>query len=94
MSLTIKAPVWLDVLVSVEPADVLRGLENDDERILSFVCQLLALAESVELRERLLERLGVDLNEHVEGYDARDASYHSKVWNDEEFFPSQEEGED
>lgn len=77
-------------LVHIDPDDVVTGLEQNDELILKFICQVIALAESSELRERLLEQLGVKVtgvNNIVSVGDTvgRSAVYDENAWNDEEW---------
>lgn len=77
----LEAPVHVSVTVHVNPHDVYLGLNSNDEATLNYICQLLALAHSVDLRERLLQRLGV---ERREGQVAR---YDERHWQDDDFLP-------
>lgn len=47
----------LAVTINVDPIDVVDGLYNNDEAILAFLVQVLEIADSSDLRERLAERL-------------------------------------
>ena len=51
------ARVPLEVTASIDPDDVVRGLENNDDGILLFITQLLEHADSVDLREQLAKAL-------------------------------------
>lgn len=50
-----EAKVSLNALI--DPSDILNGLNDNDESVLGFICQLLALSSSVELRDNLINRL-------------------------------------
>lgn len=50
-----EAKVSLNALI--DPSDILNGLNDNDESVLGFICQLLALSGSVELRDNLINRL-------------------------------------
>lgn len=57
-----KKPIGLieaniTLIAPIDPADIVRALNGNDESVLQFICQVLALSESSELRERLTERL-------------------------------------
>lgn len=56
-SALLSVPVVVEVPVGFDAKDVVNNLNNNDEMILTFICQILALSESVELRESLKERL-------------------------------------
>jgi hypothetical protein len=47
----------MSLTVEVDPRDVVKGLGNNDESLLAFISQMLELADSSDLRERLAERL-------------------------------------
>ncbi len=51
------ANVLLTVEAPIDAADIVRGLDNNDEQILIFITQVLEEAESSELRETLAEKL-------------------------------------
>jgi len=90
MSALIESPVCVSVTVHVDPVDVVRGLDNNDDRILTFICQLIALAGSHELRHHLLQRLGVDtptLDQAGRG----SARVDMTEWSDEEFIGDRSE---
>ncbi len=53
----VEADITLNVGVAVSAEDVVLGLDKNDESILRFICETIALSHSVELRERLQERL-------------------------------------
>lgn len=76
----IEASVGVDMTVGIEPSDIARALDGNDDRILSFVCQLIAYTRSANLREQLLGRLGVFI-------DAEGVQYEHKTWDDDEFLP-------
>lgn len=44
------------LVARIDPADIVQAMDND-ELVLQFVCQMLALSHSSELRDRLKERL-------------------------------------
>lgn len=67
---------------SIDAKDIVRGLNDNDEQVLTFICQMVALADSIELRERLIERLGVN----VIGPNG-EAQYNAALWSDEEYLP-------
>lgn len=46
------------LVASIDPEDVVNGLNNNDESLLAFICQMIALSQSSYLRERLTEVLG------------------------------------
>lgn len=75
MSIAIESPLNVTVTINVEPIDVVRGLDHDDSKIITFVCQVLALAGSLELRQQLAERLGA-------------IGMRPEAWDDDEFLPS------
>lgn len=47
----------VDLSAHIDAGDIVRGLENNDESLLTFILQILDMAESSDLRERLAERL-------------------------------------
>lgn len=78
MSDKIEFPVHAKWTIHVDADDVISGLGNDDDSILTFVCQVIARAGSSDLREHLLARLGVFI-------DAEGVRYEPKTWDDDEF---------
>lgn len=87
MSALIESAVSVALTVHVDPLDVSRGLDGNDEKILGFVCQLIAHTHSSDLRDQLLARLGVFI-------DAEGVRYEPNTWDDDEFLPREanEEG--
>lgn len=81
-----EAPVHITVTVHVNPQDVYDGLNSNDEATLNFVCQLVALTHSSDLREQLLQRLGVS---PAHGFHAEGAMavYDERHWQDEDYLP-------
>lgn len=81
-----EAPVHVTVTVHVNPQDVYDGLNSNDEATLNYVCQLVALTHSSDLRWQLLSRLGVDMaalgpdGRGFTGVDIND-------WQDEDYLP-------
>lgn len=73
----VEAPVHVSVTVHVDPHDVYLGLNSNDEAALNYICQLIAVAHSSDLREQLLLRLG-----HSDG-----APYDPKCWQDDDYLP-------
>ncbi len=47
----------VSVEIGLDAEDVVIGLSNNDDQVMVFVMQMLEYADSVELRERLAERL-------------------------------------
>ncbi len=47
----------VELYAAIDAADVVKGLDNNDEAILAFVVEMLLSAESVDLINRLNERL-------------------------------------
>jgi hypothetical protein len=56
MSELISAIVPITTDVPVDATDIIRSFENNDERILLFILQIIDEAGSSELRDRLSER--------------------------------------
>lgn len=58
----------VELSARIDPSDIVTALNNNDDQILTFICQTLALAHSSDLRERLKERLtdGWSDEEYVE----------------------------
>ena len=47
----------VSLVATIAPDDIVVGLNNNDESILAFITEMLDLAESSELEDRLAERL-------------------------------------
>lgn len=47
----------IELAATIDPDDVVRGLNGNDELVLTFICQMLAVSHSSELRENLRARL-------------------------------------
>ncbi len=54
----------IEFIVPVDGHDIVLGLNNNDELILSFIIDMLERADSSELRERLADRLKTWDEEH------------------------------
>lgn len=46
-----------EVLASINADDIIRSLNGNDESILAFITEMLVEADSIEIRERLMDRL-------------------------------------
>ncbi len=55
----------VELVARIDGADVVKGLNNNDEMILAFIIETLESADSLELRERLAERLNSWNEEHA-----------------------------
>jgi hypothetical protein len=76
-----ESPIRVSVTVHADPSDIVDGLNGNDEATLNFICQIIALSHSSDLRLELLERLGIDLKSgHVARYDERH-------WQDDDYLP-------
>lgn len=58
--------------IRIDASDIVSGLEGNDELILQFICQVIALAHSSELRQQLADRLGATIVDDA-------------TWQDEEY---------
>lgn len=54
----------IEFIVPVDGHDIVLGLKNNDELILAFIVEMLEKADSLELRERLVDRLKTWDEEH------------------------------
>jgi hypothetical protein len=77
----VESPVHVSVTVHVDPHDVYLGLNSNDEATLNYICQLIAVAHSSDLREQLLSRLG------IERKDGQLARYNERHWQDDDYLP-------
>lgn len=79
----VEAPVHVSVTVHVDPHDVYLGLNSNDEATLNYICQMIAVTHSSDLREELLARLGVT-------FDAANGDtpcFDPKAWQDDDYLP-------
>ena len=83
MSKPIEFRVNVNVPFDIDARDVVSGLNDNDESILQFICQVIACTHSLELREQLLTRLGVFLCTP----ESEELTYDPNVWDDDEFLP-------
>ena len=60
--------------IPVDAQDIVRALNHNDDSILLFISQMLASAQSSELRLQLIRRLGGEMVDESQ-------------WNDEEWLP-------
>jgi hypothetical protein len=59
-----KTEAAVELYAAIDADDVVKGLNNNDELILAFIVETLEVADSLELRERLAERLNSWDEEH------------------------------
>ncbi len=90
MSLS-ESPLHVSVTVHVNPEDIVSGLNGNDDAVLQFICQLVALCHSSDLREDLLHRLGLDFEDRGDGFTT--PVYDPTSWQDEDYLPSESESE-
>jgi len=50
---SVVSSIQLEVTAHLDPDDVVRGLDNDDEKVLAFVTAMLRASGSAALRGRL-----------------------------------------
>lgn len=83
----IEATVSFSGSVDVAAEDVISALNGNDELVLGFICQLLALSHSEDLRLRLAEALGFTVTHGREGEPLDGAHFERGRWTDEDFLP-------